>query len=57
VLAVHIAERVDAGQWTAADVRELRMTILSMRQTSTPQAGGDELERLRKRRRPPGATG
>ena len=58
VLAVHVAERVDAGQWTAADVRELRLTILGMRQSSAPAAGGDELDRLRRqRRRPPGAAG
>jgi hypothetical protein len=56
ILAVNIAERVDAGTWQAADVRELRLTIVAMRQTGTPQTGGDELDRLR-RRRAPGSAG
>jgi hypothetical protein len=56
ILAVNIAERVDAGTWQAADVRELRLTIVAMRQTGTPQVEGDELDRLR-RRRAPGTAG
>lgn len=56
ILAVNVAERIDAGTWLAADVRELRLTIVAMRQTGSPQAGGDELDRFR-RRRTPGAAG
>jgi hypothetical protein len=55
ILAVNVAERIDAGTWQAAEVRELRLTIVAMRQTGTPQAGGDELDRFRRRRAPSAA--
>lgn len=56
VLALALARKIDSREYTAADARELRLTLESLTRAAPAAGGEDELAQLRdrSRRRPAG---